>query len=115
MMTLDTFLSHLRKNPHAIAFDDTIALIDSLYDFTPTAFLNGEQDNAAGENNGSCKIFAFGQLNGLTETETLTCFGRYYREDVLGDPDGPGHANIRNFMRHGWAGIDFEGTPLKNK
>ncbi len=115
MMTLDTFLSHLRKTPHAIGFDDTMALIDSLYDFTPTAFGNGEQDNAAGENNGSCKIFAFAQLNGLTEMETLTCFGRYYREDVLGDPDGHSHANIRNFMRHGWAGIDFEGTPLKNK
>ncbi len=115
MMTLDTFLSHLRKTPHAIGFDDTMALIDSLYDFTPTAFRNGEQDNAAGENNGSCKIFAFAQLNGLTEMETLTCFGRYYREDVLGDPDGHSHANIRNFMRHGWAGIDFEGTPLKNK
>ncbi|HSG11443.1 MAG TPA: HopJ type III effector protein [Gammaproteobacteria bacterium] len=114
-MTLDTFLSHLRKTPHAIGFDDTMALIDSLYDFTPTAFRNGEQDNAAGENNGSCKIFAFAQLNGLTEMETLTCFGRYYREDVLGDPDGHSHANIRNFMRHGWAGIDFEGTPLKNK
>ncbi len=115
MMTLDTFLSHLRKTPHAIGFDDTMALIDSLYDFTPTAFRNGEQDNAAGENNGSCKIFAFAQLNGLTEMETLTCFGRYYREDVLGDPDGHSHANIRNFMRHGWAGSDFEGTPLKNK
>lgn len=115
MMTLDTFLSQLRKNPHAIGFDDTMTLIDTLYDFTPTAFRNGEQVNAAGENNGSCKIFAFGQLNGLAEAETLACFGRYYRDDVLGDPNGHSHANIRNFMRHGWAGIDFEGTPLENK
>jgi len=115
MMTLDTFLSHLRDNPHAIGFDDTVMLIDNLYDFTPTAFRNGEQFNAAGENNGSCKILAFGQLNGLTEAETLACFGRYYRDDVLGDPNGHSHANIRNFMRHGWAGIDFEGTPLKNR
>jgi hypothetical protein len=112
-MTLDAFLKHLRATPAALRFDDTLELIDALYDFTPTAFRNGEQHNAAGENNGSCKILAFGQLQGLSKAETLACFGRYYREDVLGDPNGHGHANIRNFMHHGWAGVKFEGTPLK--
>ena len=112
-MTHAGFLPPLRPTPAATRFDDTIELIDVLYDFTPTAFRNGEQHNAAGENNGSCKILAFGLLNGLSEAETLACFGHYYREDVLGDPGGHDHANIRNFMHDGWTGVHFEGTPLK--
>ena len=31
------------------------------------------------------------------------------------DPDGDAHANIRAFMKHGWAGIKFDGPGLKPK
>jgi hypothetical protein len=34
-----------------------------------------------------------------TSEATLSCFGAYYQEDVLGDPDGTSHQNIRNFMK----------------
>ncbi|NNF96141.1 MAG: hypothetical protein HKM94_04340 [Halobacteria archaeon] len=45
---------------------------------------------------------------GRRELETLACFGKYYREDVLQHPQGTDHLNIRTFMRHGWSGIQFE-------
>lgn len=114
-MTLDAFIRQLKCTPDRIAFDQTISLIDSLYDFIPTAFRNGTQHNDAGENTGSCKILAFAQLNGLSKAETLACFGHYYRDDVLGDPIGSGHANIREFMRHGWPGVHFAAFPLQPK
>jgi hypothetical protein len=110
-MTLDDFIARL-GNDDTLLFAETMALIDDLYDFTPMAFSNGPVDNAAGENQGSCKVFAFGKLNGLDEARTLACFGEHYR-DVLADPDGTGHANIRAFMAHGWEGVDLAGSPLE--
>jgi hypothetical protein len=68
--------------------------------------------NQAGSNEGSCKIFAFATTEGLSEAETLACFGKYYREDVLQNPQVSDHANIRTFMRHGWKGIRFEQSAL---
>ena len=112
-MSLSTFLQRLRETPEQIEFADTIALIEQHYDYTPTAFRNGEVDNAAGQNGGSCKIFAFAQLQALSEQDTLACFGRYYREDVLQHADASDHQNIRNFMRSGWKGVVFEGEALK--
>jgi len=96
----------------SLDFEHSIAVIDTHFEYTPCAFRNGEQSNAAGENGGSCKILAFGRLLGLSEQQTLNCFGRFYR-DVLATPDGTDHANIRNFIRHGWSGVCFEGEPLK--
>ncbi len=89
-----------------------MAVIDEAYRFTPTAFRNGELANEAGENSGSCKIYAFGQLHALSEQQTLACFGHYYREDVLQHPDGTDHQNIRNFIKTGWGGITFSGKAL---
>jgi hypothetical protein len=112
-MAIDAFLQRLRATPDQIEFADTIAAIEGAYEYVPTAFRNGEVNNAAGQNGGSCKIFAFAKLQGLSEAETLACFGRYYREDVLQHPDAADHQNIRNFMRTGWAGVAFEGAALK--
>lgn len=111
-MQLEDFLKKLADTPEQIAFADTIATIDTHYDFSPTEFRNGDAVNEAGKNSGSCKIFHFAQLNGLNEQQTLHCFGDYYRQDVLQNPDGTDHQNIRNFMRLGWSGISFAGTPL---
>ena len=111
-MSLTTFLHRLRETPEQIEFADTIATIDAHHDYTPTAFRNGEVVNAAGQNGGSCKIFAFAKLHGLNPEQTLACFGCYYRDDVLKHPDASDHPNIRNFMRTGWSGIVFEGQAL---
>ncbi len=111
-MSIPSFLQKIKQTPKAIAFTETIAVIDENYTFTPTAFQNGSQHNATGENSGSCKLFAFAQLHHLSQEETLSCFGAYYFEEVLGNPEGTNHQNIRNFMKTGWAGIQFEGTAL---
>jgi hypothetical protein len=112
---LETFFRQLSTEPDSISFQQTITLIDALYDFTPTAFQNGEQSNAAGENNGSCKILAFALLHQLSEPQTLQLFGDFYRLEVLPDVKGTNHGNIRNFVRTGWDGIEFHGTPLSDK
>lgn len=114
-MDLDTFLQKLKNTPDSIAFSDTMAVIEASYDFTPAAFKNGELMNEQGQNSGSCKLFAFAQLQALSPQQTLACFGAYYRDDVLKNPDGTDHQNIRNFMKTGWAGIKFDSNPLKPK
>ena len=113
-MTVEELIQMLSNQPEQVTFADTLAVIDSYYDFTPTAFSNGELNNAAGENNGSCKIFAFGLLHRLTASQTLAGFGEHYR-GVLADPTGLGHQNIRHFMQHGWAAIDYQEQPLTSK
>lgn len=114
-MTLNAFLDKLKQTPSNIEFIDTMAIIDHYYEFTPTQFSNGETQNKAGENNGSCKIFAFGQLNNLSEQLTLACFGHYYRHDVLNHPESDDHQNIRQFMQTGWQGIKFSAQTLQVK
>ncbi|MEW5973516.1 MAG: HopJ type III effector protein [Pseudomonadota bacterium] len=110
---IETFVARLGSE--VVPFADTLALISELYEYTPTAFSNGvgedRLDSPAGVNEGSCKVFAFGRINGLSKEATLACFGEHYQA-VLDDPEGTGHPNIRLFMRHGWEGIRFEGEPL---
>jgi hypothetical protein len=114
-MTINAFLEKLNQTPRAITFAETIAVIEGNYDFAPTAFENGLQHNAAGENTGSCKLLAFAEIQNLSETDTLACFGAYYFEEVLGDLEGTNHQNIRNFLKTGWDGIAFYGSALTLK
>lgn len=114
-MDLNTFLQKLKFTPDSIAFSDTMAVIETNYEFTPAAFKNGELLNEQGQNSGSCKLFAFAQLQGLSPQQTLACFGAYYRDDVMKNPAGADHQNIRNFMKTGWAGIKFNTSPLNPK
>lgn len=114
-MNLNYFLKKLNDTPDNIAFSDTMVVIEELYEFTPAAFKNGELMNEQGQNSGSCKLFAFAQLQDLSPQQTLACFGNYYRDDVLLHPDATDHQNIRNFMKTGWGGIKFAANPLKPK
>jgi len=116
MNALDSLLQKIKAAPETVAFQDVIAVVDKYYNYSPTQFKNGKAEdgiiNKAGENEGSCKVFSFAKLHGLDESQTLQCFGQYYREDVLANPDKADHANIRNFMKYGWSGISFEGSAL---
>lgn len=116
-LTPEQLLEQIATQPDRVEFDAVQATIAAHYDYTPTRFTNGNGDDAvvneAGSNEGSCRIFAFARLHDLSEAATLACFGRFYRDEVLGDPTGAGHANIRRFMRDGWAGIAFDGEPLQ--
>lgn len=114
-MDIPAFLKKLDDAPEAVAFTDTMAVIEAAYAFTPATFTNGSLRNEAGQNSGSCKLFAFALLNQLSEQQTLACFGAYYRDDVLKHPEATDHQNIRNFMRTGWAGVKFESMPLAAK
>ena len=114
-MTPDEFIARLGRDD-SLMFEETLAIISDNYAFTPTAFSNGDGEeiihNAPDQNQGSCKVFAFGMLNGLDEKQLLACFGEHFRH-VVADPAGKDHPNIRNFMRHGWKGIRFTGEPLR--
>ena len=95
-------------------FADVIAFIEAHYNHTPTAFKNGQQNNAATENQGSAKVFSFAKLQGLNQADTLSLFAEHYAA-VLTTPDATDHQNIRQFMQHGWDGVTFDGTALSAK
>lgn len=115
-MTLQELLADLRAQ--RCDFEDTLAWIAEHYDYQPTAFDNGLDaaavHNSAGQNEGACRVFALGLAANLGPDDTLLCFGRHFR-DVLADPTGNSHANIRQFQRHGWAGIKFHAQALLAK
>lgn len=95
-------------------FADSLELVDRFFTYTPTAFRNGPLHNGAGENEGSCKLFALAQFCNLSEADTLICFGEHYHQ-VLDEPAGASHANIRQFMGSGWSGIHFDRSALRLK
>ncbi|WP_215223466.1 HopJ type III effector protein [Echinicola shivajiensis] len=110
-----TLVEKIKNKPESITFSEVIAYIDDNYDFTPTKFANGKTVNEANQNNGSCKIFSFAKLQDLSPEQTLHLFGDFYRVEVLEDPEGTGHQNIRNFIKNGWEGIQFDGEALQAK
>jgi hypothetical protein len=116
-MTLEHFFNKLTLE--RVSFSDTIAIIERHYHYSPVEFSNGSAPdtliNAAGSNEGSCKLFAFAKIHQLSEQQTLALFGDFYWQDVLEEPEGCGHQNIRNFMAYGWQGIHFNGTALVAK
>jgi hypothetical protein len=112
-MILADFLAKIEQQEGSIEFEQVMQVIKDNYHYKPVAFTNGGLVNDAGTNEGSCKIFGFAQLNKLNHQQTLACFGRYYREDVLTNPTGSDHGNIRNFIRTGWQGIEFNSVALK--
>jgi len=118
-MTIDELVAQIKSQPKTVKFQDVIDCIDEYFDYTPTHFINGRGHdqvvNQAGSNEDFCKIFAFATTEGLTEEETLNCFGKYYREDVQQNPEGNDHENIRTFMRQGWSGIQFEQSALMQR
>ena len=113
-MQLKSFIHKLKTNPKTISFTETMQVIDTHFSFVPTAFVNGEINNNAGENNGSCKLFVFAIHQNLTKEETLFCFGEHYKS-VLEDINGNSHQNIRNFMKTGFDGLSFGRKVLTSK
>lgn len=118
-MTLRELLEQIRYQPELVEFEAVMSVITDSYHYIPTRFVNGRgslcQINEAGNNEGSCKIFAFAQIHDLSPKETLACFGRFYREEVLQEPDGISHGNIRAFMISGWNSVAFDEPALINK
>jgi len=111
---ISDLISLITRKPEDVLFEQVMTVIDAHYDFSPTAFTNGDQKNNAGENSGSCKVFSFALLQNFNEEQALFLFGQYYR-DVKDTPEGNDHQNIRQFMQHGFAKLKFEGQALSIK
>lgn len=112
MTDLNDFRARLRRGDHAFA--ETLNFIAAHYDYQPSAFRNGAVENAAGQNEGSCKTLGLALLEGFSAEEALLAFGEHYRA-VLANPDGNDHGNIRALMASGLAGVRFERQPLTRK
>ena len=112
MSDLNTLRASLKSGEHAFA--DTLAFIAAGYDYQPQAFTNGGVENAAGQNEGSCKTLGLALLEGLSDEEALLAFGEHYRS-VVATPEGSDHANIRALIAHGLAGVKFTQQPLTRR
>jgi len=96
-MTVEEFKTKLKENPKQIEFSETIEVIEAYYDFSPTAFVT------------------FSKIESLAKEETLACFGAFYYDEVINDPTGAGHQNIRNFMKSGFDRLTIHGAALTKK
>lgn len=111
----ELFNANLEMSGDDVMFADFIELVDKHYENQLLEFKNGDITNKAGENEGSAKVLSYAAICGLDKETTLKLWGEYYRE-VLNDPEGSSHANIRNFMAYGWDGVPFEnGVGLTRK
>ena len=81
-----------------IPFELTMEAIDEMYETVEVPFSVGDVKSEAGQNMGSAKILSFGKISGLERNTVLQLFGDYFRKDVLGNPEGDDHPNIRALM-----------------
>ena len=114
-MDVDQLLKLINIDPESIEFGEVVLTIDDNYNYEPTRFDNGAVINEAGENDDTCKIFAFAKMHDLDREQTLACFGEFYRDEVREHVHDAGHANIRTFMVCGWRGVEFHGDALSLK
>nr|WP_315416646.1 HopJ type III effector protein [uncultured Pseudomonas sp.] len=112
MTDLNTLRASLNSGEHVFA--DTLVFVAAGYDYQPQAFTNGPVENAAGQNEGSCKTLGLALLEGFSDQEALLAFGEHYRS-VLATPEGSDHGNIRALIEHGLAGVKFTQQPLTRR
>jgi len=111
----ELFNANVEMDADALKFEDLMELIDTHFETGLIEFKNGNTVNKPGENEGSAKLLSYAALSDFDKETTLKLWGQYYRE-VLADPDGDSHQNIRNFMKTGWEGVPFEnGIALTRK
>jgi len=111
----ELFNANLEMSGDDVTFEEVMELIDEHYESQLLQFKNGDVNNAQGENEGSAKVLSYAALSDLSKEDTLKLWGQYYRE-VVADPEGDSHQNIRNFMKYGWEGVPFEnGIALTRK
>lgn len=99
---------------HQLLFKEILNFIEEKYQYTPSAFKNGDLMNTEDENQGSAKVLYFAQMNNISKEDTLQLFSEHYQA-VLDDANGSSHQNIRNFKQYGWEGVVFENIVLLKK
>lgn len=111
----EIFNSNVEMSADDLTFEEVMEVINENYEPQLLEFKNGDIVNKPGENDGSARILSYAALSNFDKETTLKLWGQYYRE-VLADPDGDSHQNIRNFMKYGWEGVPFEnGISLTKK
>ena len=111
----EVFNANVEMDADNLKFEEVMEVIDNHYESGLIEFKNGDIVNKPGENEGSAKLLSYAALSGFDKDTTLKLWGQYYRE-VVADPDGDSHQNIRNFMKTGWDGVPFEnGIALTKK
>lgn len=111
-MTLNDLLQKLKAKQ--LVFQDVLAHIEERYNYSPSAFKNGAQQNAETENQGSARVLFFAHINSLSVVDTLLLFAEHY-DAVVATPEGTDHQNIRQFLANGWDGVSFEKEVLTVK
>jgi hypothetical protein len=101
---INSLLEGLKNN--TITFKEVLEFIDADITHAARAFKNGEAFNEATQNQGSAKVFTFAQKHNMSAADTLYLFAEHYQA-VLATPEAVDHQNIRQFMIHGWQGIQF--------
>lgn len=101
---IQEFIQSIQSN--SITFQEVLDIIEEHYQHTPVAFNNGAVVNLATQNQGSARVFGFGKKYNLSKDDTLQLFAEHYAQ-VLQNPEGEDHQNIRQFMIHGWDGVHF--------
>src|SRR3569832_469981 len=111
----EVFNANVEMNADSLKFEEVKEIINQFYETGLIEFKNGDIVNKLGENEGSAKLLSYAALSNLDKDTTLKLWGQYYRE-VLKDPEGNSHQNIRNFKNYGWEGVPFEnGVALTRK
>jgi len=111
----ELFNANLEMSGDSLTFEEFTELVDENYETQLLEFKNGDIVNMQGENQGSANVLSYAALANFDKDTTLKLWGQYYRE-VLADPEGDSHSNIRNFMKTGWEGVPFEnGISLTKK
>jgi hypothetical protein len=103
----EVYNANVEMDADSLKFEELMELIDTHYEVGLLEFKNGDILNKQGENEGSAKLLSYAAISEFDKETTLKLWGQYYRE-VLADPDGDSHQNIRNFMKTGWDGVPFE-------
>lgn len=99
----EVFNANVEMDADDLKFEEVMDMIDTHFESGLIEFKNGDIVNKPGENEGSAKLLSYAALSDFDKETTLKLWGQYYRE-VLADPDGDSHQNIRNFMKTGWDG-----------
>lgn len=144
-MAATQLVTLIGRAPQEIGFQLVMDAVSELYEVKEVPFRVGDVVSAPGQNMGSAKVFSFASISKLDKEATLNLFGDYYRVDVckafsrtrhvravvlppfttlplglcgqvLENPEGSDHANIRAFMKGGWDAVEFpEGLALTAK
>ncbi|MDR1027138.1 MAG: HopJ type III effector protein [Rickettsiales bacterium] len=98
-------------------FQQVLSVIDKNYDYTPTQFAvtDGWGDtNGLDQNQGAGRVLAFAKERRLDEEAALQLFAEHY-QNVVDNPNGDNHKNIRLLAAHGLNQVHFANRPLRKK